>query len=201
MSETEDRTDLPADAAERLNQLESELDAALARAEQHRDSHLRLAAELDNLRRRTQREVEGERRAALERCVAELLPVKDSLELGLAASAGNADATRLVEGMDATLRLFAAALERLGVEELDPMGEPFDPELHEAMVVQPSADQPENTVLAVVQRGYRVAGRVIRPARVVVSRAAPAQQGAAEPGSEPEPGPDDQQPPAQDGLF
>ena len=183
------------DSNERLNQLEAELNAALERAEQHRESHLRLAAELDNLRRRTQREIENERRSALERCVAEFLPVKDGLELGLAASAGSTDSQRLVEGLDATLRLFGAALERLGVEELDPLGKPFDPDQHEAMVVQPSAEHPENTVLAVVQRGYRVAGRVIRPARVVVSRRAagsvpnPAGTAPADPA------------PEQDGLF
>lgn len=176
-----------ADGDARLSQLEAELNAALERAEQHRESHLRLAAELDNLRRRTQREIEAERRAALERCVAEFLPVKDGLELGLAASSGAADAARLVEGMDATLRLFGAALERLGVEELDPLGKPFDADLHEAMVVQPSAEHPENTVLAVVQRGYRIAGRVIRPARVVVSRrpAEPAPAAAPAEGADP----------------
>lgn len=177
------------DTDERLTQLEGELNAALERAEQHRESHLRLAAELDNLRRRTQREIENERRAALERCITEFLPVKDGIELGLAASSGSADAARLVEGMDATLRLFGAALERLGVEELDPLGQPFDADLHEAMVVQPSAEHPEGTVLAVVQRGYRIAGRVIRPARVVVSRR-PA-----------EPAPPPAAPPGQDGLF
>lgn len=188
--------DTPLDATERLNQLEAELNAALERAEQHRESHLRLAAELDNLRRRTQREIEGERRAALERCVAEFLPVKDGLELGLAASSGAGDSARLVEGMDATLRLFGAALERLGVEELDPLGKPFDADLHEAMVVQPSAEHPENTVLAVVQRGYRIAGRVVRPARVVVSRR-PAE---APVGSTDAPRADPAAP-GQDGLF
>ena len=137
----------------------------------------------------------SENLADQERCVAEFLPVKDGLELGLAASAGSTDSQRLVEGLDATLRLFGAALERLGVEELDPLGKPFDPDQHEAMVVQPSAEHPENTVLAVVQRGYRVAGRVIRPARVVVSRRAagsvphPAGTAPADPA------------PEQDGLF
>jgi molecular chaperone GrpE len=189
-------TDPTPDAEARLTQLEAELNAALERAEQHRESHLRLAAELDNLRRRTQREIEAERRAALERCVAEFLPVKDGLELGLAASSGSGDGARLVEGMDATLRLFGAALERLGVEELDPLGKAFDADLHEAMVVQPSAEHPEGTVLAVVQRGYRIAGRVIRPARVVVSRR-PADAAAEPPAGPPSAPPG----PGQDGLF
>ena len=166
MHEPEENAPAPAadDADPRLATLEAELEAALARAEQQRDAQLRLAAELDNLRRRTQREIENERRAALERCVLEFLPVKDGLDLGLAA-----DPAKLVDGMQATQRLFTAALERLGVEELDPTGQPFDPELHEAMMVQPSASHLDGTVLAVVQRGYRVAGRVMRPARVVVS--------------------------------
>ena len=172
MDEQDQNAPAPADAEDtdaRLAALEAELEAALARAEQQRDAQLRLAAELDNLRRRTQREIENERRAALERCVLEFLPVKDGLDLGLAAAGGAADAAKLADGMQATQRLFASALERLGVEELDPTGQAFDPELHEAMMVQPSADHPDGTVLAVVQRGYRVAGRVIRPARVVVS--------------------------------
>jgi len=159
------------DATLRLNQLETELEAALARAEQQRDAQLRLAAELDNLRRRTQREIETERRAALERCVAEFLPVKDGLELGLSASHGSSDAAPVVDGLQATLRLFGAALERLGVEELDPTGTSFDPELHEAVAVRAAAGVPEGQVIGVLQRGYRVAGRIIRPARVVVSRA------------------------------
>jgi molecular chaperone GrpE len=176
MKETDETAPAPAAAEDtdaRLAALETELEAALARAEQQRDAQLRLAAELDNLRRRTQREIENERRAALERCVLEFLPVKDGLDLGLAAASSaagaSADAAKLTDGMLATQRLFAAALERLGVEELDPTGQAFDPELHEAMMVQPSADHPDGTVLAVVQRGYRIAGRVMRPARVVVS--------------------------------
>jgi molecular chaperone GrpE len=170
MDEPNENSPAPADDADpRLATLEAELEAALARAELQRDAQLRLAAELDNLRRRTQREIENERRAALERCVLEFLPVKDGLDFGLAAAGGAADAAKLADGMQATQRLFASALERLGVEELDPSGQPFDPELHEAMMVQPSADHPDGTVLAVVQRGYRVAGRVMRPARVVVS--------------------------------
>jgi molecular chaperone GrpE len=163
----------PGAADDRLGQLEAELEAALARAEQQRDAQLRLAAELDNLRRRTQREIEAERRAALERCVAEFLPVKDGLELGLAASTGTTDVVRVTEGVEATLRLFGSALERLGVEELDPTGRAFDPELHEAVAVQASPGIAEGQVIAVLQRGYRIAGRIIRPARVVVSRTPP----------------------------
>ena len=161
------------DTDAKLAALERELEGALARAEQQRDAHLRLAAELDNLRRRTQREIEGERRAALERCVLEFLPVKDGLDLGQAS----ADS----EGMRATQRLFASALERLGVEELDPVGERFDPDLHDAVAVQPVADQPDGTVLTVVQRGYRIAGRVMRPARVVVSSRPGADHAPIEP--------------------
>jgi molecular chaperone GrpE len=95
--------------------------------------------------------------------------VADSLELGIAAGAG-ADAARLIEGMEATRRLLAKAFERAGVTVVDPQGQPFNPELHEAMTTQESAESPPGTVLAVIQKGYTLNGRLLRPARVIVSR-------------------------------
>lgn len=146
------------------------LAAAEVRAEEQREAYLRAAAEIENLRRRAAREVESARQFGAERLAGSLLPVVDGLELGLKA-ADRADPVTLIEGQQATLRLLLKALEAAGISELDPTGQPFDPNLHEAMVAQPSADQPADTVLSVVQKGYLLNGRLLRPARVIVARA------------------------------
>jgi molecular chaperone GrpE len=111
-------------------------------------------AETENVRKRAQRDVESASRYAIERFAAELLDVRDSLELGVAAGSGGdpGDPERLVEGMEATLRLLNRAFEKSGLTVVDPLGEPFNPEFHEAMATQPTADQPDGAVLAVVQR-------------------------------------------------
>jgi len=146
--------------------------AAEARAAEHWAAYLRAAAELDNFRKRAAREVEAARQFGIERFAAALLPVADSLGLALDATA-TADAATLAEGHRATLRLLQSAFERAGISELDPAGQRFDPQLHEAMATRPSADVPPDTVVEVVQKGYLLNGRLLRPARVVVS-AAPA---------------------------
>ncbi len=165
-----------------------ELQKALAEAEQRanglRDQYLRSAAELDNVRKRAQREVESATRYGLEKFAAELLPVKDSLELAVSSApasgteaAGDAAATirSLIEGQQATLKLLAKAFEKLGIREIDPRGEPFDPSRHEAILMQESSTAEPNSVLQVVQRGYEINGRLLRPARVIVARAASSQ--------------------------
>jgi len=114
--------------------------------------------------------VEAASRYATERFARELLEVRDSLELGIGAGAG-ADPARLLEGMEATFRLVNKAFEQCGIAVLDPQGQPFNPEFHEAMVAQPTADYPPGTVMAVVQKGYSLNGRLLRPARVVIARA------------------------------
>jgi len=139
-------------------------------AEEQRNAYLRAAAELENVRKRAAREVENARQYGAEGLASELLPVLDSLELGL-ASADKADAATLVEGQRATLRLLLKALESAGISEIDPAGQSFDPERHEAMAMQPSADHEPDTVIAVVQKGYLLNGRLLRPARVLVARA------------------------------
>lgn len=146
------------------------LEAAEARAEQARDAQLRTAAEFENLRRRAAREVEAARQFGAERLAGDLLPVLDGLELGLKA-AGETDAATLREGQQATLRLLMKALESAGITELDPVGQPFDPRLHEAILAQPTAAQAPDTVLTVVQKGYVLNGRLLRAARVIVARA------------------------------
>ena len=167
-SET-DRDIEPVAAETAPGTLEAELAEARARAEEHWNSYLRAVAETDNLRKRAQRDVEAASRYAIERFAGELLEVRDSLELGIAAGP-TAESARLLEGMEATLRLLNKAFEKSGVSVVDPAGQPFNPEYHEAMATQPSADLAPGSVLAVIQKGYLLNGRLLRPARVLVSR-------------------------------
>jgi len=152
-----------------LERLKSELLAAEERAKTHWDQYMRALAEMDNIRKRAAKDLEGTRQFAVEKFAQDLIGVKDSLELAL-ANAGKADVASLIEGQSATLRLLAKAFEKAQIEEVNPEGQQFNPELHEAMMAQPS-DAPPNTVLAVIQRGYTLNGRLLRPARVVVSSA------------------------------
>ena len=169
-SETDGVIQAAASEAAAPGTLEAELAEARARADEHWNSYLRAVAETDNVRKRAQRDVEAASRYAIDRFAAELLEVRDSLELGVAAGA-SADASRLLEGMEATLRLLDKAFEKSGLGVIDPVGQPFNPEFHEAMATQPSRDQPPGSVLAVVQKGYTLNGRLLRPARVLVARA------------------------------
>ncbi len=148
------------------------VDDLKAKAEENWDRYLRAAAELDNVRKRAARDVEKARRFALERFARELLEVRDSLEMGLEAS-DEAGVEALLAGSRATLKLLTTTMEQFGVAEVDPLGEPFDPELHEAMSMQPSADVEPGSVLTVYQKGYTLNGRLLRPARVVVAQALP----------------------------
>ena len=157
------------------------LEAARAEAAENWAKYLRAAAEIDNLRKRNSREVENARRYGVERLATGLLPVRDSLEAGLqaaeSADAGAAELAALVEGERATLRLLEQALEAVGIREIDPAGEPFDPLRHEAMSMMPSADVEPDSVLTVVQKGYELNDRIIRPARVIVAQAPPESAG------------------------
>jgi len=143
---------------------ESEL---LTKVNENWEKYLRAAAELENVRKRATRDVENAHKFALERFASELLSVRDSLEMGLAAGE-DADIESLRQGKEATLKLLATVMERFGVKEVDPLGEPFDPALHEAMTMQPSAELEPGSVLTVFQKGYQLNGRLLRPARVVV---------------------------------
>lgn len=147
--------------------LQAALSAAEAKAAEHRDLYMRALAELDNVRKRAARDVEQAHKFAIDRFANDLIGVKDSLELGLASDASG-DALRT--GTEATLKLLAKAFEKAGLVELDPAGEPFNPEFHEAMAMQPSTEQPPNTVGQVVQKGYQLNGRLLRAARVIVTR-------------------------------
>ena len=152
------------------------LAALEAQVKENWDKYLRTAAELENVRKRAARDVEHARKFALERFATELLAVRDSLDAGLEA-AEQADADALREGSEATLKLLAKVMGQFGVDELDPLGEPFDPNFHEAMTMQPSADMEPGSVMVVVQKGYTLNGRLLRPARVVVAAEAPDSAG------------------------
>ena len=159
-----------ADSADTATDALAELQA---KAAENWDKYLRSAAELDNVRKRAARDVENARRFALERFAGEILGVLDSLEMGIAAGT-DAGAEALLDGSQATLKLLTTTMENFGISELDPLGEPFDPEYHEAMTMQPSADAEPGSVLTVYQKGYTLNGRLLRPARVVVAQSVPA---------------------------
>ena len=148
---------------------------ALASAEEsartQRDLYLRAAAELDNVRKRAQRDIESAHRYAIEGLAGELLAVRDGLELGVRNGA-TADPKTLLAGQEATLKLLDRTFEKFSVKQLDPAGQRFDPSLHEAVLMQESASAAPNTVLQVVQPGYELKGRLLRPARVIVAKAA-----------------------------
>lgn len=152
-----------------LERLQQALSEAEDRARNHWEQYLRAVAELDNVRKRAQRDIEAANRYGLEKFAAELLPVQDSLQLAV-QNAGKADARSLVQGQEATLQLLTKAMEKLGIVSIDPQGEPFDPARHEAMLTQESATAEPDSVLQVVQPGYELNGRLLRPARVIVAR-------------------------------
>lgn len=154
----------------RMEELRVQLAETEERARTSQDQYLRAVAELENYRRRVQREIDAARNFAIDRFAQELLAVKDSLDLAV-QNAGRADLAALAEGQQATLSLLTKAFEKSGISEINPAGEPFDPALHEAMLVQPSSTAEPNSVLTVVQKGYQLNGRLLRPARVIVAGA------------------------------
>ncbi|MDR5893923.1 nucleotide exchange factor GrpE [Halomonas mongoliensis] len=154
--------------AELLAARVEELEQGLADA---KDQALRAAAEAQNVRRRAEQEAEKARKFALEKFVKELLPVVDSLEKALEAMADEATEAHR-EGVSMTLKMQLDAMAKFGVEAVEPAGEPFDPQLHEAMAMVPNPELEPNTVMEVMQKGYLLNGRLVRPAMVVVSQAA-----------------------------
>jgi molecular chaperone GrpE len=149
--------------------LEAQLEDAQAKATENWDQYLRAKAEMDNLRRRNSKDVENAHKYGIEKFVTELLPVLDSMGMGLATE--NASAENLREGMELTMDMFEKMMEKLGIEEINPLNEKFDAEKHQAMTMQPNADVEPNTVIAVMQKGYSLNERLIRPAMVMVSKA------------------------------
>jgi molecular chaperone GrpE len=151
----------------------AQLQQALAEAQQlassHKDQYLRAAAEIDNVRKRAQRDVENASRYGLEKFATELLPVLDSLQMAV-SNAANADAKSLIQGQAATLKLLLKAFSKLEIREINPAGDPFDPARHEAVMAQESTTAEPNAVLQVVQPGFELGGRLLRPARVIVAK-------------------------------
>lgn len=155
-----------------VEELTAELEAARAKADENWDLLLRARAETENLRRRQAAELEKAHKYALDGFVRELLQVRDSLELGHdAAQEADADIGKLREGTELTLKLLSDVMAKFGVESVEPLNQPFNPELHQAMTMQPRSDVPPNTVVAVLQKGYTLNGRLVRPALVMVSSA------------------------------
>ncbi|MCC5859264.1 MAG: nucleotide exchange factor GrpE [Ectothiorhodospiraceae bacterium] len=154
-----------------VSALQAELETTRAKAEENWNEFLRARAELENMRRRMERDVAQARRYGVEKLATELLSVRDSLEMGLsAAREANADVAKLTEGTELTLKMLNQAMDKFDIREVDPLGEKFNPDEHEAMAMQPSAEHAPNTVIHVVQKGYRLSDRLLRPAMVVVSR-------------------------------
>ncbi len=159
-------------ALEEAESLTTLLEDARSKADEHWNELLRARAEIENQRRRFERELENAHKFALEKFSGELLAVADSLELAVnAANQEGASVEGLRDGSELTLKMLLQVLEKHGVRQVDPAGEKFDPQHHEAMSMQPSAEAEPNSVLFVVQKGYQLNERLIRPARVVVAKA------------------------------
>ena len=157
---------------ERINELELALAAAQATVSDQKDSVIRAKAEVDNIRRRSAQDVEKARKFALEKFAGELLPVVDNLERAIASVDKEDESQKaMLEGVELTLQSFLSTLEKFDVKAIDPQDQPFNPELHQAMSLQEVPGVAANTVIAVMQKGYELNGRLIRPAMVMVSKA------------------------------
>ena len=203
MSEQTQNPEQEVEQNEEVTQMEADVEAAVEAAEQHaeqeqspeaeiamlyaeletakqtiadqKDSVVRAAADVDNMRRRAAQDVEKAHKFALEKFANELLPVIDNLERAIEFSDKENETLKpLLEGIDMTVKSFNDAVAKFGVEIVNPQGEQFNPEFHQAMSIQPSNDVTPNTVLAVMQKGYTLNGRLLRPAMVMVSKAADA---------------------------
>lgn len=155
----------------RVEELEQALTAAEAKVEEQKDSVIRAAAEVDNVRRRAAMDVEKAHKFALEKFANELLPVIDNMERALQGTNAEDEATKAIyEGVELTLKSFTSAVEKFGLTQVDPQGEAFNPDHHQAIGMQPSAEFPANTVMLVMQKGYMLNERLLRPAMVMVSQ-------------------------------
>ena len=148
-----------------IESLQEELETVRASADKNWDTVLRMKAEAENQRKRTEKQVQDAHKFAVQKFVSELLPVADSLEMGMTAE-GDIDQIR--EGMKLTMNVFNSSMAKFSVEAVDPLGEKFDPEFHQAMAMQPNEEYEEGHVSAVMQKGYTLSGRLIRPAMVMV---------------------------------
>ncbi|WP_139411184.1 nucleotide exchange factor GrpE [Aeromonas veronii] len=155
-----------------IAELEAQLETAIQKAAEERERALRTAAEMENLRRRTELDVEKAHKFALEKFANELLPVLDNLERAIELADKENEALKpMIEGVELTLKSMQSGVAKFGLVALDPINQPFDPNAHQAMSMVPSADVAPNTVIAVMQKGYDLNGRVIRPAMVMIAKA------------------------------
>ena len=165
---------------QKINELELALSTAQSTVSDQKDSVIRAKAEVDNIRRRSAQDVEKARKFALEKFAGELLPVVDNLERAIASVNVEDDNQKvLAEGVELTLQSLLSALTKFNVNAVDPQDQPFNPELHQAMSMQEVEGVEPNTVIAVMQKGYELNGRLIRPAMVMVSKAAPSVDASA----------------------
>ncbi|MBU3001829.1 nucleotide exchange factor GrpE [Paraglaciecola arctica] len=157
---------------QRIAELEAAVIAAETKFADQQDSVLRSIAEADNARKRAQGEIDKARKFALEKFAGELLPVADNLERAIQVANPEDEAIKpIVDGVELTLKSFISTIEKFGMTVIDPQGQPFNPEQHQAMSMQENAELPPNTVMAVMQKGYEINGRLLRPAMVMVTRA------------------------------
>ena len=170
--ETIESVEVPSTEEITIEKLQQQLVESEKKATENLDKALRIQAEMENLKRRTQKDLENAHKFALEGFSKELISVIDSLELGVQAVTGESEAVqKFREGSELTLKQFEAAFTKFNIEKIDPTGESFNPELHQAMAMQSSAEVEPNTILNVFQKGYSLNGRLIRPAMVVVAKA------------------------------
>ena len=169
-SQIEENLEQVADAVENteetsIESLQAELEEAKAKADENWDKALRVQAEMDNLRKRSEKQVEDAHKYAIKKFIEELLPVADSLEMGYAVQG---EVEQIREGIGLTMNVLKAAMEKFSVVAVDPLGEKFNPELHQAMGMQPSEEYENDHISAVMQKGYTLNGRIVRPAMVMV---------------------------------
>ncbi|MGF1699599.1 nucleotide exchange factor GrpE [Photobacterium makurazakiensis] len=159
--------------AARISELEAALLISEAKAKDAVDASLRARAEGENVRRRSEQEIDKARKFALNKFAEELLPVIDNMERAIEMADKTDEAIKpMVEGVDLTLQTMMGTVEKFGLKQLNPLGETFNPEFHQAMSIQESTEYAPNTVMLVMQKGYELNGRVVRPAMVMVSKAA-----------------------------
>lgn len=152
-------------------ELQKQLTAAEEKVNQHWERLLRQQAEMDNLQRRVERDVANAHKYALEKFVLELLPIVDSLERAVTTHSNEeSGAGSLLGGVNLTLKMFYAALEKFGVQQVDPVAQPFNPELHQAVSTQVDCDAKPGSVISVLQKGYLLNSRLVRPALVIVAK-------------------------------
>ena len=170
-SSSEDLIDEIVDGENKIESMMKDLEKAQQDAADARDKLIRSHADIENLRRRHQRELENAHKYSIDKFASELLGVMDSLELGIqAARAEDANMEKIVEGSELTLKMFLQMFEKFSIEPVNPEGQKFDPEVHQAMSMQPVEGVEANQVVAVMQKGYKIADRLLRPAMVMVSK-------------------------------